>query len=369
MVHRLLLLAALVAAVLTASAQPAGAAPITTKKAMWGPVEVDGQSQFPIYADLGVGIYQTTVNWADVAGTRPQRPTDPSDPAYNWPAEVDQAIAGAAPYGIKVMVMLIGAPAWANGGHDEWRYAPRKPSDWADFVEAAARRWPTVHLWMVWSEPTKAQNFQPMVSDDGLPLRTARELRGPHLYARMLDASYSRLKRLSPANKVIGGNTFTVGTVRPLYFMRALRLPNGRPPRMDMWGHNPFSARTPNLAAPPLGSGYADFSDLDTLVRALDRNMRRATISRERKLKVFISEYSLPTDHENFEFNFYVTPAIQASWIRKAIRIVRGWSRIYTFGYLGLYDDGLRADNQQVERGLIQRDGTLKPAYAAFRDS
>ena len=365
--RRLLLAGALLLAALATAPQPAGATPITIKKAIWGPIDRDGVDQFPIYADLGVGIYQHTVLWSDVAPKRPAHPRDPADPAYHWPSDVDTAISRAATHGMRVSLLLIGAPPWANGGHHQWRYAPHKPSDWADFVEAAGKRWPQVHLWMIWSEPTKAQNFQPLASDNAAPLKTRRQLRGPRLYARMLDASYARLKRLSKANLVIGGNTYTVGTVAPLYFVKALKLPNGRPPRMDLWGHNPFSLRTPNLSDPPIGSGFADFNDLDTLAAALDRAMRRATVPAEHHLRLFLSEYSLPTGHANFEFNFYVDENKQADWIARALRIARTYKRIYTFGYLGLYDDPLRPDGQQVERGLIRRDGTHKPAYAAFK--
>src|SRR4051794_28882107 len=105
MVLRILVLGA-VAAALTAPAERASATPITTKKAIWGPVERGGLSQFPIYADLGAGIYQITVNWSEVAPTRPHLASDPDDPGYSWPAAVDQAIEQAAPYGIRVMVML-----------------------------------------------------------------------------------------------------------------------------------------------------------------------------------------------------------------------------------------------------------------------
>jgi hypothetical protein len=67
------------------------------------------------------------------------------------------------------------------------------------------------------------------------------------------------------------------------------------------------------------------------------------------------------------EFNFHVTRATQARWIADAMRVTRRWPRIYTFGYLGLYDDPARPDGQQVERGLMQLDGTPKPAYDAFK--
>jgi hypothetical protein len=82
---------------------------------------------------------------------------------------------------------------------------------------------------------------------------------------------------------------------------------------------------------------------------------------------LFLSEFTLPTDHANFEFNFWVTRETQAKWIARALRISRRWSRIYTFGYLGLYDDPPRSDGQEVNRGLIDRSGRKKPAYHAFR--
>jgi hypothetical protein len=357
-VHRFLLRGLVVLAALVLAA-PAGAA-VTRKKSMWGPAEIGGVSQFPVYAELGVGIWQTALPWADAAPSRPASPRDPGDPAYRWPASLDAAIADASSHGIEVSAMLIGTPAWANGGRDR-RWAPNRAGDFADFAEAAARRYPGIRHWVIWGEPTKASNFQPLAGDHGRPLR-GKKLRGPRSYAAMLDAAYVALKRVSRRNVVIGGNTYTVGTVAPERWIRALRLPNGRRPRMDLWGHNPFTLRSPRLSRQALGNGYADFSDLDTLARWLDSAFPG------RRLGIFISELTLPTDHENWEFNFYVDRATQADWITRMLKIVRGWDRLYTFGYLGLYDDAPRADGKQVERGLIQLDGTRKPAFAAFRD-
>jgi hypothetical protein len=337
---------------------PPAAAEQTRKKSIWGPATVGGVSQFPIYRDLGAGIWQASLSWRDVATRRPRKPGDPADPAYAWPADLDAAIADARVHGIAVSLLVMRTPAWANGGRGA-RRAPSRPLDFARFMAAAARRYPAVKHWIVWGEPTKASNFQPLNADRGRRLR-GRGLRGPRIYARMLDGAYGALKRVSRSNRVIGGNTFTVGTVSPRRWIEALRLPNGKRPRMDLWGHNPFSARRPVLSQDPLGRGYADFGDLDTLTRWLDGAYKR-------KLKLFLSEISFPTDHANHEFNFWMTRETQASWITDALRETRRWRRIYTFGYLGLYDDPVRPDGRQVERGLLERDGTRKPAFDAFR--
>jgi hypothetical protein len=342
----------LMAVLLACFAAPADAR-YSRKKAIWGPTQVGGVSQFPIYRELGVGIYQMALAWNQVAPTRPRRPSDPRDAAYRWPEEIDFAIREGRRYGIRVSLTLMRAPRWANGGRSpEW--APRRPGDFAAFARAASRRYPRVRLWQIWGEPSRQRNFKPM---------PRFEATGPRRYARILDAAYSSLKRQSRRNLVIGGNTFTTGDVTPRQFIQSMRLPNGRPPRMDLYGHNPFAAREPALRKPPLGHGYADFSDLDTLARWIDRNLRRTP---GRRIKLFLSEFTIPTDHPNHEFNFWVTREVQARWLAAALRITHGWSRIYALGWIGLYDERPRPDGLEVNRGLLTYTGEKKPAYSVF---
>jgi hypothetical protein len=133
---------------------------------------------------------------------------------------------------------------------------------------------------------------------------------------------------------------------------------------MDLYGHNPFSLREPNLATKSLGNGFADICDLDDLARWLDRWQRRRG---RPPLKLFLSEYLAPTDHPNDEFNFWVTQEIQAKWLAAALGIVRHWDRIHTLGGF-LYDDHPKPEGDEVNRGLLTWDGRQKPAYAAMRD-
>jgi hypothetical protein len=365
-VRRYSLAAASVALLLALSAlhpSPSHGRSPPQKKAIWGPVERDGLSQFPIYHELGVGIYQMSLSWADAAPTRPAAPADPTDPAYRWPAEVDTALAEAHSYRMEVLLLVSGSPPWANGGRAP-RWAPRSPGDYADFMTAAARRYPDVRLWMVWGEPSKSSNFRPLSAVRSGRRVTAKQRRGPERYAQILDAAYGALKGVNPANKVIGGNTFTVGTVPPLVYLRLMKLPNGKPPRMDLYGHNPFTARKPDLRRRPLGGGTADFSDLDTLSRLVDTRLARPR--GKHRLRLFISEFTLPTDHRNFEFNFWVSRKLQARWLRAALRITRTSSFIYSLGWLSLYDDPPRSDGLQVERGLLDWHGRRKPAFDVF---
>src|SRR3954470_13011174 len=119
-------------------------AAVTTKKAIWGPVEIDSQSQFPVYRELGAGIYQTTLNWSEVASLEPLDAKDVEDPSYEWPDEIDTAIAEAKSEGIAVALTVTGTPSWANGGKGPTT-GPTKAADFATFLSVAAKRYPSVH--------------------------------------------------------------------------------------------------------------------------------------------------------------------------------------------------------------------------------
>jgi hypothetical protein len=200
-----------------AAAAPASAAD-STKKALAGPVEIDAESVFPEYHALGAGIYMATLDWSQVAVLEPERARDADDPSYEWPAKIDEAVDEAKANHMRVAVTITGAPGWANGGHPA-RYAPKDPKDYADFAVAAARRYPGVHLWIAWQDPSSGKQLRPA---------------SPARYAPLLDAAYGALKSVSKQNVVAGGGSS--GNAKS--WLKRLKLKGGKRPRLDLYVHD-----------------------------------------------------------------------------------------------------------------------------------
>lgn len=335
------------------------AATQTHKKAMWGPPEINGVSQFPVYRDLGVGIYQMAIAWSDIAPTEPADPTNPADPAYQWPASFGETISEAQRYGMKVMVMVIGAPPWANGGESDRAWAPRRPEDYANFMTAISRQYSSVHMWMIWGEPNRQPNFKPLSPSRTGPLN-AEQAQAPRLYGRILDGAYAALKAESKRNLIIGGNTYTAAgtdSISTYQWLRYMRLPNGRMPRMDLYGHNPFGFRIPNLKSRASSKGRVDFSDLGRLTKKLD------AFYPGKRLKLFLSEFGVPAGGKDAEIGFGLSYKAQVKWIKAAFKVQRELKRIYTLGWVHPFD---RPDFG-ITTGLIKKNGKPKPGYYAFR--
>jgi len=320
---------------------------------IWGPETMPGgTSAFPVYHRLGVQVLELQLSWARVASTRPANPADPADPAYAWPPSLEDAVEQAARYGIRLAVMVKDTPPWANGGRDP-SWAPEDPADYAAFMQAASRRYPSVRYWMVWGEVTRPGNFNPMPS--GSPA-------GPERYARLLDAAYGALKAVNPSNVVIGGMTYTLGLLSAPEFIRWMRLPDGRPPRLDYYGHNPYSARFPDLAEAPYTPGVRDINDIDTLEGELAGAYRHRPGGPP---KLWLSEFSVSSDHANRAFAFYVSRAAQAQWATAAFRLVDSVSYVAGLGWYQLLDESSSVP-ENLTNGLMTAEGQPKPAFYAY---
>jgi hypothetical protein len=292
-----------------------------------------------------------------------------------WPPEIDFAVNEAKARHMQVALMIIFTPGWANGGKPEI-WAPKNPADYGNFAYAVSKRYPGVHLFMIWGEPSRTPNFRPGTAQPdsranaGKAL-TKAEAQGPRTYASLVDAAYGQLKQASPKNLVIGGNTFSWGAqgIRPVQFVKNMRFGSkNKFARMDYYGHNPFTNRRPDLSRnkPFCGTqtaGCADFSDLRWFNKVVDKYLGTKT---HRHLPLFLSEFTVPTSPHDSEFPFYVSPAGQASWISSGFAASRGVGAAM-FGWVHLYDDPPNPYAKTVTGGLIYSDGTKKPGFGAFK--
>ena len=241
---------------------------------------------------------------------------------------------------------------------DGW--APTRASTSLISLPAAAKKYPSVHLWMVWGEPTRQDNFQPLAPAlPGQPLDSAQRAMVQR-YAEMVDGTYGALKRINRNNLIIGGCTYTTGAIDTLQWIQNLRLPDGKPPRMDMYAHNPFTYQSPVFTNVPSPFDEVQFSDLPELAKWVDRYLHRG-------MPLFLSEWLIPTAQDQL-FNFYVAPDLAAQWVTEALRESRAWHRIYALGWSIVYDSAptTPGGTPYTAGGLLTANGTPKPDFYAF---
>ena len=117
------------------------------------------QSRLDTLDRLGAHLVRYTVNWRQVAPKKPRRAVNPGDPAYNW-SLVDPVLTGLRAHRIDVLVTLVGAPAWANGGRGP-NGLPTSKYSLSAFALAVAKRYPWIRMWEIWNEPNLRKFLSP----------------------------------------------------------------------------------------------------------------------------------------------------------------------------------------------------------------
>ena len=104
---------------------------------------------------------------------------------------LDELTDSARARNIKVLVVVLGAPSWANGSTDAL-VPPRDPADYARFVGTMSARYKgRIAAWEIWNEPDDAQFWHGHVS--------------PAAYAPLLRGAYRAIKDADPAALVLAG--------------------------------------------------------------------------------------------------------------------------------------------------------------------
>jgi hypothetical protein len=332
------------------------------------------------------GIVRINISWADVnaSGTPPADPTNPADPAYDF-SVIDRAVIDATARGMKVMLMTIRAPAWAEGPNrpagvepGTWKPSPRA---FGEFGEALARRYsgsfstglpaplPRVDHFEAWSEANLPTLLTPQWRDSK-PV-------GVEHYRRMLNAFYNHVHAVNSEAKVIAPGTAPYGDdppnaprTRPVEFWRRLlclreggggrlaktNCPN--PAHFDVLSHHPLNT----LDGPRVSAGHPDDAttpDFKKLIRIARVASRKGTLKpRMSRRPAWATEYWYFTDPPNSHVGLPMEKLKR--WIPQALYILwkQGVNAVVWFEL---------QDSTRYQTGLFFDDTRPKPILRGWR--
>lgn len=304
------------------------------------------------------------IDWSKVAIERPRNARNPADPAYDW-RMYDQIMLGLHRRGISVMVTLLGTPAWATPS-GRWNAAP-PTGPGSDFAMAVARRYngkfpapgggtlPAIRTLSPRNEPNIDMMTSPQCAWTGkrwVPVSAKN-------YAKLLRASYVKVKAVAPRTVVVAGETAaannsgckssstTIGTQS--FLQQTVRaLGKGKRP-FDAWAQHMHSVGPPGRAA-----FFPSWSTLGRLTKQLN-DLRGG-----RRMPLIISETSYATSYSPYH-RYFVTEAQQAAWVNRGFQLAKANPNVVAVVYFNLQD------HRNWPAGLFRSDGTGKPALSVFQ--
>jgi hypothetical protein len=319
---------------------------------------------------LHVQVARITLDWSEIASSKPTAAGDPGDPAYNWKL-YDKAVQQATKHGIRVLFTVWGTPAWANDGQPP-RYPPIHMQSLFNFTFAAATRYdgayvrrggatlPQVGLWLAWNEPNDPGSLMPQYTR----AHGKWVMAAPAAYAKICSSVYQAVHAAQEQTKVACGATAPRGddspesrrpSISPLTFLRGVKAAGLQ--EFDAWAHHPYyrtRADTPSTRPPALERAV-ELGNLGTLISELTRLYGQR--------RVWITQYGFQTSPPDRLLG--VSWAKQASFVRQSYLIARANPRVDLFTWYLLDDAPNVATGWQS--GLLTASGRSKPALRVLR--
>ncbi|MEH3129126.1 MAG: cellulase family glycosylhydrolase [Mycolicibacterium neoaurum] len=293
---------------------------------------------------LGVKNVRLLVPWIFV------QPTDPMGAPVDWEADLDwakldQIVYEADRRGMGILGVLQWSPDWATDGPTGSGH-PSDVQDFADFAAAVADRYrDKITAYEVWNEPNASFFWNPI---------------DPVEYTRLLQATYTSLKSVSPDITVVGAvvsATLTWGdaTMNAVDFVEAMYAA-GADGFFDAISIHPYNFDTKFSEQDDL-----DWRELMPLfqIQKIRELMDQHQQPGEEQLKIWISEYGLPTS--------VVTPEKQLAFITD---LLNAWQSFSGGGPIFMYTtkDDMNAIGDERFFGLFDEYGNFKGSPEALRD-
>jgi hypothetical protein len=304
-----------------------------------GPGTLDGR--LDTVAELGARIVRVNLHWNEIAAQRPADATSPDDPAYDW-SGYDEALEGLHQRGIDVLLRIVGAPRWANGGRGP-NSAPGSGTSIAAFARAAATRYPWVRRWLIWNEPNQVRWLRPAK---------------PFVYvSRLLNPAYAALHGRIPGVQVGGGVTAprgNTGGMSPIDWIHGMRAAHAR---LDAYAHNPYPLDPRRESPRSGGCGHCKTLSMATIRKLLAEVTRSFGGKR-----IWLTEYGYQTNPPDRLLG--VSPTLQARYLGEAAYQAARTARVDILIQYLVRDEPTLG---RFQSGLETLVGRRKPGYAAFQ--
>jgi len=291
----------------------------------------------------GASVVRIPVDWRYAVNPDPPPGFDASDPAslaYSF-GPIDTAVRDTVAAGLTPLLVVWHAPALAEAP-GRWPYAylgswAPNPAALREFAVALARRYdgsfpdplapgralPRVRLFQAWNEPNLARYLEPQ----WVAVGGRWQAFSPLLYRQLLNAFYTGVKTVAPADTVVAaglapnGEPAGIGRMTPVRFLRGLLCLEGGgragcpdPPHFDVLAFHPLSFESPDR--PAVSSQDVAISDIAKVTALLAAAQRAGTALPRTHKPVWVTELNWESDPPA---TGGVSAGMQAQWISRAL--------------------------------------------------
>lgn len=272
---------------------------------------------------------------------------------------LDKVVAKAEARGIKLLLTLTTTPCWAStapaqlkqGCSGDWGergvedYAPANPEDYADALAFLVGRYGTrVAGWELWNEPNSEDFFKS-------PKPVAD-------YAALVKAAYRAAKVADARVPIVAGSLMHADHTWTEALYDA-----GLKGHFDAFSIHPYSEDKSPLSA---NGGYTKVSFADGVPKVREVMLRHGDDK-----PLWLTEFGWSTTkvRNDEPWRNGVAERDQARFIREALAHAQNWKYVPVAIYYNLKDRGVDSTDRNDHFGLVENDGTPKPALAAFREA
>ena len=323
-------------------------------------------------AEANATMIRATVVWARIAPTKPAKPGNHNDPAYQW-ANLDELVQNANARNIEVLMTIFGTPSWANGGKPE-AFAPRKANMFKQFTKALATRYngknglPEVRHFTLWNETNTARFFMPQFRNNG------RKSVAPAIYVNKIVLPGKKGLKLGNKRAKIGiGVTSPRGRKKnrekgagqhfPAEFMQGVgRACRGKCKGL-VFAHHPYTVNAPGKG-PNAKFKYpaVAFNNLGRFRKDIRRWFG------VKNPRIWITEYGFFSNPPNTSKDG-VPLDRHALFLKQAVKKAKKLGYVDMFIWFIMLDDAGSPTPVvwEASGGVFDRTNAPKPAYAAFQ--